>query len=191
MPSRSIRPLFVAAMLTIAAAPGAADDVTDSLDAARAAYDAGDLTRALEELTYAQSLLQAKRTEGFTDFLPPAPEGWARAVSTDASGAMALMGGGAQAEATYTSEAGSFTLTIVADSPMVMAMAPMLSNPMLATAAGAKMHRIGDRRLVEVEDRLAALVDNRILVQAEGATVDLMMPVVEAVDFDALAAFRP
>jgi len=191
MPSRSIRPLAVAAMLAIAALPGAADEVTDSLDAARAAYDAGDLTRALEELTFAQSLLQAKRTEGFTAFLPPAPEGWARAVSTDASGAMALMGGGAQAEATYTSGAGSFTLTIVADSPMVMAMAPMLSNPMLATAAGAKMHRIGDRRLVEVEDRLAALVDNRILVQAEGATVDLMMPVVEAVDFEALAAFKP
>ena len=123
----------------------AADDVTDALDAARAAYDAGNVSTALEELSYAQSLLQALRTDGLAGFFPPAPDGWTREISTEMGPAMAMTGGGTGAEATYRRDSDQFSITLLADSPMIMAMAPMLTNPMLATASGA-FKRVNSRR---------------------------------------------
>lgn len=187
------KPFTAIAAAVFLAAPNisVADDVTDALDAARSAYDSGNVTVALEELAYAQSLLQAMRTDGLVAFLPPAPDGWTREVSTEMGPAMAFAGGGTGAEASYSNGDDRFTITLLADSPMIMAMAPMLSNPMLAAASGGKIHRLGSAKVLEANGSLAALVANRFLVQAEGATTDMMMPVLEQMDFDGLASFNP
>ncbi|MEV8465857.1 hypothetical protein AB0T83_03565 [Fluviibacterium sp. DFM31] len=184
-------PTRTALCLLLTTTPALADDVTDTLDAARAAYDDGNITAAIEELAYAQSLLQAMRTDGLAAFLPEASEGWTREVSTEMSGALAFTGGGTGAEATYSNGDQSFSITLLADSPMMMAMAPMLANPMLATASGGKLHRMGSVKVLETDGQLMTLVANRFLIQAEGASTDVMMPMLESMDLDGLAGFNP
>ncbi|GAA0311029.1 hypothetical protein [Rhodovulum strictum] len=180
--------LITLACLALAPGPVLADDVVDTLNSAIAAYEAGDVKYALEELAYARQLMQAVAAEGLTGFLPPAPEGWTREVNIEMNQGLAIMGGGAGAEATYSDGDKSFTLSVMADNPMVGAMAAMFGNPMLMGMSG-EIVRIGRQRFVDQGGELTGLVDNRILVQANGAPREDMLPVLEAIDYDGLAGF--
>lgn len=171
--------------------PVLADDVTDTLDAARAAYEAGDITTALDELAFAQSMMQDMRIESLTGFLPEAPAGWTREVSSDVSSVLAFAGGGIGAEGAYTGDGQNFNIQIMVDSPMMTAMASLVSNPMLAKASGGELHRHGKVKILEMDQNLTTIIANRILVTASGADTEVMMPVVQSIDFEALEAFRP
>ena len=168
------------------AAPAAADDVTESIDAALAAYADGDIDEAIEELAFAQQLLREMKTESLSAFLPAAPQGWTREVDTEMATGMAMMGGGFGAEATYAGDGARFTVTLMADNPMVAGFAGMLGN---AALLGGKRLRIGGERFMTQDGNLMGMIDNRILVQAEGADPDTMAGVLETMDFDALADF--
>lgn len=185
------RSLSVAVLcaLTLPFAAGA-DEVTDTLDAVSSAYAAGDYNLAIEELNFALAQLQGLRTESLGAYLPPAPEGWTLEVSSEMSGFLSMAGGGIGAEGTYEGDGESFSVTIVADSPMVTAMGSMLSNPMIARASGGLVTRMGPVKVLEMDGSLSTIVDSRILIQAEGASTDIMMPVLEQLDFDGLKAFK-
>ena len=176
------------ALAVLTALPARADDVEDTLQSALDAYRSGDVQYALEELGYAQQLLQAMRAEGLTGFLPPAPEGWSREIDTEINKGLAMMGGGTGAEATYSGDGLSVTVRLMADNPMVGAMAAMFGNPMLMGAAG-EMVRVGRQKFIDQDGELTGLVDNRILVQASGAERSAMVPILEQIDFEALAGF--
>ena len=179
---------LTAAALAFAALPASADEVTDTLESALQAYQDGDIQYALEELTYAQQLMQAMKADSLTGFLPEAPDGWTREVDTEMNAGLAMMGGGTGAEATYSDGSTSFSLTILADSPMVMAMAGMLNNPTVMAAAG-KMVRVGRQKYLDQDGEMSTLVNNRVLIQASGADADTMMPVLEAIDYRGLGDF--
>ncbi|WP_287187034.1 hypothetical protein [Rhodovulum sp.] len=51
--------LIALACLALAPAPALADEVVDTLNSAIAAYEAGDVKYALEELAYARQKMQA------------------------------------------------------------------------------------------------------------------------------------
>jgi len=181
------RATLYALVLVAAAHPSLADEVIDTLSSALQAYEDGDIEYAIEELDYARQLLKAMTTRELTGFLPEAPAGWTREVSdNDMSAGLAFLGGGVAAEAEYSDGTERFTLQIMADNPMVAGFAGMISN---AGLLGMKMHRLGREKFYETDGGLMGLVDNRILVQAEGADPELMLPVVEQIDFAALAAF--
>ena len=182
-----MRPTALFAALLLAAPVAQADEVTETLQSAIAAYEEGDIPYALEELAYAQQLMQEMKAAGLAEFLPEAPEGWTREVDTEMTQAMGMMGGGSGAEATYSDEAGqSFTVTLTADNPMVSAMAGMFAS---AGLMGGKMVRVGREKFIDQEGDLTAVIDNRILIQASGAEVDVMLPVLEAIDYRELARF--
>lgn len=164
----------------------AADEILETLDAARAAYESGDMQQALEELAYAQQLVRELKTAGLTDLLPAAPDGWSRAINTDMGAAMAMFGGGVGAEATYKSGQDSFTILLMADNAMVQGFAGMLGTAGLLVG---KQLSIGSQKFIEQEGELTGLVDNRILVQASGAPLEVMQPILEQIDFEAMAGF--
>lgn len=180
--------IAAAALLAVAlAAPGQADDVIDAIDAAMAAYDAGNIEEALDELAYAQQLLNEKKTESLSTFLPEAPEGWTREVDTEMAAGMAILGGGVGAEATYTMGDDSFTITMMADNPMVTAAGGMLGN--LGLLAGVRRVRINGEKFMVQDGELTGLIDNRVLIQSSGAEKDVMVSILELIDFDDLAQF--
>lgn len=177
--------LAVATALSLSANPLLADEISDAIEGALQAYQDGDNAYALDELKYATQLLNALKRDELANFLPEAPDGWTREISEDMNAALAIMGGGSGAEAEYDNGSERFTITFVADSPMVMSMGAMIGNP----ALGGKPIRIGRAKFAEVDGQLMGLVANRVLVQAEGADTDIMLPLIETIDMKALGSF--
>lgn len=182
-----LRATFFALALVAIANPTLADEVSDTLSSALQAYEDGDIDYALEELDYAKQLLQEMSTQELTGFLPEPPEGWTREISdSGVTAGLSMLGGGAGATAEYTNGTDTVEITLIADSPMVTMFAGMLSN---AAMLGMKLRRVGREKFVEDDGELSGLIDNRILVQAEGAAPEVMIPLLEEIDFKALADF--
>lgn len=179
---------LLSALISLGPMAGAAlaDDVTDTLNSAISAYSEGDLKYALEELDYARQLIQAQNTATLSEFLPDAPEGWSREISTEMNQGLAILGGGAGAEATYSMGEDSFTITIMADNPMVGAMAGMMGN---AGLMGMKLERVGRMKYLNQDGELSGVVDNRILIQARGMPAETLIPLLKKIDVKALAEF--
>ncbi|WP_298495237.1 hypothetical protein [uncultured Maritimibacter sp.] len=178
--------LALPAALALIAAPALADDVTDTLASALEAYEAGDIAYAMEELDYAKTLLAALKTEALSKYLPEAPPGWTLTVNEDANAGMAMFGGGTGTEGAYSNGTDSVTITLMADNPMVTAFGGMLAN---AAVMGNKVERVGRQKFMIQDGEMTALVDNRILVQADGAAPEVMIPLLEAIDYKALEDF--
>lgn len=177
---------FFSLALVALTAPALADEVSDTLSSALQAYEDGDIGYAIEELDYAKQLLQAMKTDALAGFLPEAPDGWTREVSSEMSSGLSMFGGGIGAEATYSNDTDSFTVTLMANNPMVSAFGGMISS---AGMMGGKMVRVGREKFLDQDGELTGLIDNRILIQAQGADPELMLPVLEAIDFKALEDF--
>lgn len=177
-----------AAALTVAVAPASADEVTETLNSAIEAYEDGDIQYALEEIAFATQLLRAMKTDDLVAFLPDAPSGWTREVNTDMNAGLAAMGGGIGAEAEYSGDGQRFSITIMADNPMVSAMSGMFGNAAMMAAAG-KMVRVGREKFIDQNGDLTGVIDNRVLVQAQGGDIDVMAGVLETMDFRELGRF--
>ncbi|MGR3369400.1 MAG: hypothetical protein ACU0CC_11890 [Sagittula sp.] len=179
-----LAPTLVA--LSLAALPAQADEVTDLLDSAREAYDAGDIQFALDDLEMARQRLVEMKTASLGAFLPDAPDGWTREVNTEMNTGLAMMGGGVGAEARYMSQDGEeLKLTLMADNPMVASMSAMINN---AGAMGMKTERIGRQRFAVQDGQMMALIGNRVLVQAEG-DVETARGLLDKMDFEGMAVF--
>lgn len=184
------RTITTLALLLALATPLRADEVSDALSAAQAAYAAGDLNTAAAQITTAARAVQALQGGKLAGFLPEAPDGWSREIDASASDGMAMMGmTGTMVQAQYTSAAGeSFTLTLTADSPLVAQMAGILGNPQMMALMG-KTAKIGGQDMLDQDGALSALVGGRVLVQAQGAPREAMQPVLEKIDFAGLARY--
>ncbi|MCI2400741.1 hypothetical protein [Aliiroseovarius subalbicans] len=174
------------ALVALTAVSAQADDVTDTLNSALTAYEEGDIQYALEELEYAKQLLSEMKTAELTAYLPEAPDGWTREISEDGNAGMSFLGGGIGAEARYSNGDESFDISITADNPMVAAMASMIGN---AALMGAKIERVGREKFMNQDGDLTGLVDNRIMIQASGTAVEVMIPVLKTIDYKGLEDF--
>lgn len=175
----------------LAAAPAAADEFTDAIDSALAAYGENDLEGAQQELDYAMQLLASMKSELLGKLLPEPIPGWTRETSEaggDGAGmAMAMFGGGATASATYTNGTEEMTLTLVADSPMVTGFGGMLAG---LASAGGKPIRIKRTQFAMSEGDLQGVVDSKVMVSVSGtARQEDKVAQIEAMDFEALADF--
>lgn len=184
-----MKAILFAAYAIFAALPVAADPFLDAMNAAIDAYQDGDIAFAQDELGEATRLLAAMKADGLATYLPDAPAGWTREIDTEANAMMGMLGGGTSANATYSGPDGSFTINLIADSPMVAQLAMMLGNPAMVTQMGGQIERINRVRFMRDDDSLQAIIANRILVQAEGGTPDQMIPVLETMDFRAMESF--
>ncbi|TNE63776.1 MAG: hypothetical protein EP336_16840 [Rhodobacteraceae bacterium] len=164
-----------------------ADEVSDTLNSALKAYEEGDVTYALEELDYAKQLMQEMKTGELSTFLPAAPEGWTAEDDADTTAGFAMMGGGTAAAKRYFKETGEeFTITIVVDSPMIGMMGGMIQN---AGAMGMKTVRVGREKFLDNEGDLSALIEGRVLVQASGEPREVVLPLLESIDYRELGRF--
>ncbi len=186
---RNLTAALAVAAFGAGALPAAADAVTEALDRAAAAYSEGRLREAMTELQTAQVALQQQQTDALVALLPEAPAGFTREISTDMAAGLAMLGGGVGAEAVYASASERFTLTVTVDNPMIAMFAGMFANPQMIAMAGGQALKIGGRDFVNQDGQVTGLIDFRILIQAQGAPVEVMTPVLEAIDYAALGRF--
>lgn len=176
-----------------AAGPAQADEFTDVVGEALAAYGEGDVTGARQELEYALQLLSAMKAQGLAEYLPPAPAGWTKeAAAADTVGAagaaMAMFGGGTTAAATYRRGTEEFTITLLANSPMVAGIAGMVSG--LGAVAGGETRRIQRTQFMVTDGEVQGVVADRILVSASGAAaLEDKLAAIDLMDLRALGEF--
>ena len=165
----AIRMLAVPALLAIMCAPAAADDVTDALDQARKAYQAGDFAGAKQSADLASQLIGQKNAEGFAALLPAALAGWtAGKAETTSIGAIGF--GASTASRTYTNPKGeTVEVQITGDSALLTQFATLLSNPQIAGVLG-KVVMIGNQRAIQSkEGDVHVVVANKFLVSVTGS----------------------
>ncbi|MGR3540240.1 MAG: hypothetical protein ACU0BS_02255 [Hasllibacter sp.] len=183
-----IRTFLPAALLAALPLSAPADEVVEALEAAIEAYRAGDMRGVRIEMGFAEQALQAVAAAGFSQFLPEPLDGWTREVDVNGAAAeMAMMGGGAGADASYRNGGQWFGITMMADSPLLAMMMGVVANPAMT---GGEMVRVGRERFVWMDGELVGVIGNRVLIQAEGdeSVRDAMVAHLETIDFDALAA---
>jgi hypothetical protein len=176
------KPLVIAVLaLALAAGDARADDVTDQIGEALAAYQRRDIPAAIAALDAATALLRQSRVDAWKDLLPPPPDGWTGAEAEGTEVTAALLGGGTGASRHYTSGDDSVDVSLLTDTPMVEGMAALIGNPMLTGAAG-RTAVIGGRRFAYMRDDNAyvTIVANKVLVRIKGS---------EKVDDKVLRAF--
>lgn len=168
---RALRIVLSAAAIAALVLPVlAADDILDAIDAARKAYQAGDMANAKQSIDTASQLIAQKNAEAFSALLPAPLAGWkAEKAQANAVGA-ALLGGASSASRSYSNAKGdTVEVTITGDSALIMQFGPMLNNPAMAGAMG-KLIRVGDQRAIQTNDGdVMMLVANKILVQVQGS----------------------
>lgn len=187
-----MRYLATAALaVSLVALPAWGDEFTDTLDSARQAYEEGDISGARADLDYAGKLLMAMKSDSLAKFLPEAPVGWIKeaADSDEASGFMGMLGGGTTAAATYRKGEEDFTITLVADSPMVSGIGAMITG-MAGMAGSGKPMRIQRTEFTSTDDGLQGVVNNKVMVSVTGnATAEDKSAALELMDFKALGEF--
>lgn len=178
--------VLVAASLALSA-PAAADEFTETVDAAMEAYAAGDINVAAEELSYASTLLQTMKGERFAALLPEALDGWTREIDMEANAAVGMFGGGVTATGDYSGPSGNVRVQMMADNPSVMTMAGMYANPQMMSSMG-EVVRINRQSFVNQDGELTGVIGGRVLITVNGsASLDDKKAYLEAMDFGAIA----
>lgn len=178
--------VLTAAALTLSAHV-AADEFTDTIDAALEAYAADDVNAAAEELSYASTLLQTIKGERFAALLPEALDGWTREVDMEANAAVGMFGGGVTATGDYAGPSGNVRIQMMADNPSIMTMAGMYANPQMMSSMG-EVVRVNRQSFVNQDGELTGVIGGRVLITVNGnASLDDKKAYLEAMDFGAIA----
>ena len=149
--------------------PARADDVTDQMDQARAAYQKHDLPTAVAALDAAANLLRQAQADALKAVLPPVPPGWTADQVDTSSVAAAVLGGGTTVSRTYHKADQQVDVQIITDSPMLQGMAMLINSP-LAAAAGMKTVVIAGRPMSYApnDNSYMTLVGGKAIVKVAG-----------------------
>lgn len=195
---RLVAPLAVVSLLS-APAVSVADEVTDQLEVAREAYEAGNLSQSVDELNYAISQIQEKLSGEYAKLLPDALPGWTAGEAVSQAGGLAMLGGGTSMTRSYTKDSGgAVEIKAYGNSPMAQGMSMMLQNPMLMQMdPSTKAYRYKGRSGMIKHDsgstsyEITLMLKNNVLLQVSGDGLADKAPVVDylkAVDIKALEA---
>jgi hypothetical protein len=180
-----------AIVLAVAGAPAGADEVTDQINRALAAYSNKNLNSAATALDTAASLIRQQEAKLWKTVLPQALPGWTAQKPEGSALAPALLGGAVTVSRKYHKDGAIVTVTIIAHSPMVQVLAGFMTSGLGAMLGGAEFVVIDGRRLLysKSENSYQTLVGNAVLVKVEGnpATDDAALrQYLHAVDFAAV-----
>jgi hypothetical protein len=179
-------PLIAALFLSTAPAV-LAQDAGSQLQAALDAYAAGDLRTATTALTAARAALDLQKGALLASKFPPAPEGWTLTVNDTTADMVSIGGSGVDASYSH-SDGRNVSITIMVDSSLVTGMAGMFASAEMLALMGEVVERPGIT-FAKQENGLTGLIDNRMLVSVTASGPDVAMPIVEMIDFQAIAAF--
>ncbi|WP_295383983.1 hypothetical protein [uncultured Thiodictyon sp.] len=186
----------LAAVLTLAAA-ARADQVTEQLDAARKAYDAGDLRTAADTLNFAVAAIKERQTADLLKLLPEPLAGWQADPGQSQSGGLAGMITGINLTRRYfRADGAEVNVTVTADSPLLPMLTMFLSSPFMMQAdPGSKPYTFKGQRGITKhapdsdEYEVSLMIGNRLLIQAKGSGLQdaaAVQQYIEAMDVEAI-----
>lgn len=186
-------PLFAAALVLLVASalPSAADEITDQINQALKAYGKNDLAAAAKELDTAATLIRQKQTEAWKRLLPNALTGWTAEKPEGSALSPAVFGGAITVSRKYTKGNAAITVSIIANSPMVAAVASFLTGGFGTMLGAGNLVVIGGQRVLHStsENYYETLVGKSVLVKVEGSpeAVDAALrQYLSAIDFAAV-----
>jgi hypothetical protein len=131
--------IVCAALVLAGACAASADQVTDALTAAGAAYDNGNYKEASTQVQTALVGVNQKLIELLIAAMPAPPSGWTaedpEGLDSSAFG-MGFWAGLVVDRTYYAPNGSSIEFTIAANSPMLATLQMFISNPMLAQMSG-------------------------------------------------------
>jgi len=166
----------------------AADDIVEAMEAARKAYQAGDMTAAKQSLDLASQLVGQKNAESFVALLPGPLPGW-KAEQAQANAVGQVGFGASTASRSYTNDKGdSVEVQITGDSALVAQFGALVNNPAIAGAMG-KIIKVGSQRAIQTrEGDINIVVANKFMVSVSGsADAPTKLSYAQAVSLDKLA----
>lgn len=196
--------LVMAACGLVISASAVADEVVEQIDAGKAYYADGDLSRALTELEFALNALRSEFSQQFIATLPEPPALWSGEEATLESGA-ALFGAGLMVTKRYLEEKGrgQIIAELMVDSPMVQAFSAVFSSPiMISSDPSLERIRLGEMTALLKWDAdrgtgdLSLALGGRVLAKLTGQGLDdkdVLIDLMKAWDLDAVgkvAGFR-
>lgn len=179
MPTRYQALIATMSVAAAMAAPIRADEITDRLEAARKAYEQGELRGAVQTLQFIVAGIQEKINLSLLELLPPPLADWQADAPEAQSAGMAAMIVGTNLTRRYRKDDGAeVEVSIMADSPLMPMMTMMMSSPMLMqTNPATRIYTYGGHRgTIEHENdsdrwEIKLLVAGKILVEVSGSGV--------------------
>ncbi|MBK1717142.1 hypothetical protein [Thiocystis violacea] len=176
-----------------------ADEVTDQMEAAKKAYESGELRTAVETLNFAVAKIQEQMTATLLKLLPEPLDGWLGDEPQSQSGGMAAMITGTTLSRRYAREDGAeVTLSLMADSPLMPMLTMAMSMPFVMQSNqdmktySFKGHRGMLEHAANSEDyEITLMVGNRLVIQGKGSRLADSQPIeayFEQLDMDAIQA---
>jgi hypothetical protein len=195
--TRTLQTLCALLMLLGAVTPGAADPVTDQIDAALQAYREGESRIAIQALQFAAAQIEEQLAEQRALLLPEPLKGWSAEAADSTSGGLIGLLTGTSISRSYRQNESSARvgITVTADSPLLAMMNMLMATPMLMQAEpGTKPYSFGAYRGMLQTDsngdaQLSLMLGTRILLQLDGsggATKDMLEAYLKAIDLKAL-----
>ncbi len=184
--------LLTALALIVATTSLRADEVTENLDSAKTAYEAGNYSEAITAVDYVNQLIRQKKGEEIKKFLPDAPKGWEADEATSESATTSMLGGGISVSRTYHRENGNVTIKIQSDS------AVMQFAILAVTAGGGTKESIKGQKITvnftspDDSSDIKTVVDNRYYIEINGSklTRDELVSFAKAIPFAKLTAMK-
>jgi len=188
---------LAALALTLVLPLARADEVTDQLETARKAYEAGQLRSAIQALDFATASIRERISDQLLKLLPEPLSGWEAEAAESEAGGIAAMVAGTIISRTYRRPDGAeVELRLMADSPMMGMMTMMMQTPLLMQSSNeVRVYtNRGHRGMIQHEDgsndwEISLMVGNRIVVQAKGSGLADQKPAeayLNAIDLDAV-----
>lgn len=173
---RTLPHAALAVALTCAAAVNA-DEVTDQMDAARKAYDAGDLRTSIDSLNFAIASIKELESARLLKLLPEPLPGWqADPAESETAGIASMIAGINLKRRYFRPDGAEVTLSVMADSPLMPMVTMFLSSPFLMQAdPGTKPYTLKGQRGITKNDpksgesETSLIIGNRLLIQGKGS----------------------
>jgi hypothetical protein len=178
--------LFVAT-----AATARADEISDAIDQARKAYQAGDLATAKQSLELAGQLIAQKNAEGLVQILPQPLKGWTVEDSETSSGSFAMLAGSTASKRYRNATDDDVSISITADSPALAQMIALFSNPQMAGMMGKVVMINGQRAVQERQGDITIVVGGRFMIKVDGsAKAEDKLAYAKAIDLKKLEGIK-
>ncbi len=171
-----------------------ADEVEESMNAAKKYYEKGNYSEAVKELEFAIQLIRQKKSQRLIKVFPKPLSGWKADKPNFQTAGAAFFGGGISASREYRKGSASVTIEITMDNPLLQSFLGILDNPMLV-GPDQKLVRVKGQRAVlrfdkdNMEGELNLAFQRKVLVSVKGYGVksgDVLLEYAKRIDYDLL-----